>query len=687
MPSVKARAQQDTTGWNAPRALDLMQRARVRRILPSQDTMLRNYTAKAEGFVYFYLDRRDGAEPTLINTNQVALELFWAAVKPAPGSSITPPPLTKQRIVGLREEDRLPNRMYYHLDHLTVVQNGFGDIIRMGDGDEVRDVPHPAAPSSGDIYQFRVADSLTITLPNTSEEIRVYEIQVRPMRTDRPALVGSVFVNRATADIVRMAFTFTPASYVDKRLDYISVSLDNGLWEGKYWLPNEQTVEIRRQLEMLDFAAGSVIQGRMRIRDYTFNDSIPLATFTGRTVGIVSREELDRFEFERGLYEDLDESGLAPPPSLAEIRREAGALLGTSKLSGLPGWRLNIESVSSLLRYNRAEGLAFGVGATYAPGLVWRADFLAGAALGPERPWGRATFHQETGADGLISLRVAFREPRDFGLRAAVPGLINSVTSLVSGDDYLDTYFVTGGRLSVRLPLQPTLDIETELIAERHRSASLSVASAPFNDDAQFRPVLRIDDGDLSAFTVALRRPAPAQTSGWGATARVEIGAFADGAYVRPTAEAQFDRESADHHRNFSVIASAGFVAGETPSQRLFLIGGQNTLPGYGYRTFAGDRFALVNVESRAGVFEPWVGIRAVGAIGAAGGLRSTASPAPAQPAWATWQTTSTAGIRTSAGAGLSLFWDVLRVDAVRGLNGGKWQVLIGFHREFWDIT
>ena len=34
------------------------------------------------------------------------------------------------------------------------------------------------------------------------------------------------------ADIVRMTFTFTPASYVDRRLDYINISLDNGLFAG-----------------------------------------------------------------------------------------------------------------------------------------------------------------------------------------------------------------------------------------------------------------------------------------------------------------------------------------------------------------------------------------------------------------------------------------------------------------------
>ena len=140
--------------WNDARALELIDRARVRREAPHADTTLRNYQAEAAGYVYFYLDRRETDERTLVKTDQIALEVYWAA-----------PSLTKQRIIGLRDESKLPNRMHYHLDHLTVVQDEFGDVIRLGDGDEVRDVTHPAAGGADSIYDFRVADSLTITLP------------------------------------------------------------------------------------------------------------------------------------------------------------------------------------------------------------------------------------------------------------------------------------------------------------------------------------------------------------------------------------------------------------------------------------------------------------------------------------------------------------------------------------------
>ena len=77
-----------------------------------------DYQADARGYVYFYLDRRDIDERTLVKTDQVALQVFWKA-----------PNLTKQVIVGMRDRKTLPTNIHYHLDHLAVVQDNFGDRI------------------------------------------------------------------------------------------------------------------------------------------------------------------------------------------------------------------------------------------------------------------------------------------------------------------------------------------------------------------------------------------------------------------------------------------------------------------------------------------------------------------------------------------------------------------------------
>ena len=667
----------DSTGWNSPRALELIERARQRRLLPQQDTTLRNYSARAEGFVYFYLDRRDSEERTLVKVDQVALALFWS-----------PPDRTSQQIVGLRDVSRLPNRMQYHLDHLTVVQNGFGDVIRMGDGDEVRDVPHPAAVGSEATYEFRLADSLTLRLPTAAEPIRVYELEVRPLRTDQPALVGSIFVDRASADVVRMSFTFTPVSYVDPRLDYISVSLDNGLWEGRYWLPNEQTLQIRRQIPELDFAAGAVIQGRMRISDYTFNDTvprrIPLAGVTA-----VPRAEREAFEFERDIYDDLNDAGLSPPPDLDVVRRRAAELLGTRRLSGLPRFRFALGSASSALRYNRAEGIAAGVGIAYVPGLTWRLELDGGYAFGPDRPWGAVAAASGGGSRTSVSLRLAYRDNRDTGMIPALPGAVNTLSSLILGRDYTDPYYVSGARLRLGRPVGRALRADLELAGERHASAERTQSAALFDDASEFRPVRAIDNGDLSAAVLTLQRPMPdPRADDWSAGLEIEIGAFDGGYYVRPIGRVGLRRSSADLARAVVLTASAGIMTSEAPSQRMFLLGGTGTLPGYPFRSFLGRRYVLLDAQASLSVLEPWLRLRAAGSMGAAGGLPRL-DPLVQDPtrAWQTWGIHGSDGLRTSLGGGVSLFWDLLRADLVRGLNGGSWRFVLTFHPDLRDVS
>jgi hypothetical protein len=667
------------TGWDGVRALELIDRARERRALPVRDTLLRNYSARAEGFVYFYLDRRDDDERTLIKTDQIALELFWAA-----------PNRTKQRIVGLRDVSRFPNRMHYHLDHLTVVQNGFGDVIRMGDGDEVSDVPHPAAPGSDSIYEFRLADSLSLRLPGSPEPIRVYELNVRPRRTNRPALVGSVFVDRATGDIVRMTFTFTPVSYVDRRLDHISVSLDNGLWEGRYWLPNEQTLQIRRQIPELDFAASAVIQGRMRILDYTFNDTIPPSTFLGYPVTAVPHAQRESFAFERGIYDDLNEEGLGTPTDLNDVRRQAAELLGTSRLSGLPSWRFGLGSASSALRYNRAEGITLGAGIVYAPGPAARVDLAGGYAIGAGHVHAAVTGRRATSANGELRLSVVLRDTRDLGLRPAVPPAINSFAAAFLGDDYLDPYYATGARLFFRQRLNERLHAEVDVMGERHRSAALTERTALFSDSARFRVVRPIDEGDLGAASAALVRRMPdPRSSAWSAVVRAELGTFDAEWYLRPSVEASLRRTTTDQSLQLLLSGSAGALLGNAPSQRLYLLGGTGSLPGYDYRAYAGTQYALAGLEASAAAFGPWLRLRLIGAAGAVGGLNGPQplQPDSGSPAWQSWGVSGTDRVRFSAGAGIALFWDLLRIDWVRGLNGGSGRLLFSFHRDFWDIS
>jgi hypothetical protein len=673
-PSAGHAQEADERPWNDARALELIARARERRALPLADSTLKDYRASARGMVYFYLDSRALREKVLVKTDQVALEVLWAQ-----------PDQAKQSIVGLRDESRLPNRMYYHLDHLTVVQNGFGDVIRLGDGDEVRDVPHPAAAGAESIYDYRLADSLAIRLPGRPEPVQAYEVEVRPERSDVSALIGSVYVDRETADIVRMTFTFTPASYVDPRLDYINISLDNSLWQGRYWLPHEQAVEIRRQVPELDFAAGAVILARFRVADYAFNVDLGEADFRGYRISTVPRDEREAFPFEEGLYDDLRERGLAPPTEMRAVRRRAAALVGQTDLSGLPRWRLSIPDPSSVLRYDRAEGLFVGAGVAYVPGPDRRFDVGGGYAFGNERPSLRAAVEAPLGA-GTFRLAGGWNELRDIGVRPGVPGSLNTLTAAF-GEDHLDAYHASGFGFGFARPIGSWNGV-VRLFAERHRSMTRVVRSGLLGDD--FRLVRPVERGDLYGARLELGRVAE-QTGAraWGGTLAIETGVFEGDAFVRPTADLEWLRRSADAATDVHVRFAAGAAPG-APPQRLFLLGGVNTLPGYDYRSFAGDAFGVVDAELTRDLWRPWVRGRLLAAAGWSDFVWYDDPPGgmgdPRLSIRRDWRATTTRGVRPAVGAGVGIFYDILRLDVARGLDGGSWQLLLSVHPNLWPI-
>jgi len=659
-------------GWDDARVLELVRRAQARRAETSADTALASYQADARGYVYFYLDRRDTGDRTLVKTDQVALDVYWKA-----------PAFSKQRIVGLRDEKKLPTSINYHLDHLSVVQDNFGERIRLGDGDEVRDVLHPAARGSEAFYRFRVADSLSIRLPGAAEPVRVYEVRVRPRDMDQPAFLGSVFVDQRRGDLVRMDFTFTPSSYVDRYLDYINISLDNGLWKERFWLPNQQQVEIRRQLPELDFPAGGVIRATMRVSNYRFNQPIADDFFRGPKVVAVPQTQREAFAFEQGLYEELREQGIGPDTELAEVRRQAMELARARMLSGLPASRLDVGTASETLRYGRAEGAVVGAGLAFRPSEGLAARVRGGYAFGAEHALAEAGGHWSMGAAGLDATAY-YNLPRDVGVAPAASGVVNTLSALLAGEDYTDPYYVRGGELRLRAPLAPGWTLSAAGRAEAHRSAALTSDFSLLGDG--FRRVAGIDRGTLLGATLGARRAIPSDVAaGWGAGVTLEAGRLdgedADRGFLRPMVDAQWLRRWTPRDALLELDGAAGTALGDLPRQGLFLLGGRGTVPGFRFRSFGGDRFALARATASAELAAPWLRGRLLGAAG------WTDVGDAGERALAAWPARTTDGVRASIGAGLGIFYDIVRVDLARGLGrDGRWEVVVETRPTFWDF-
>ncbi len=655
---------QDAEGWNDPRALELIARAREVRQRTSVDSDLRSYQAIATGHVFFLVDRPNNDERTLIKADQIAIEVYWRA-----------PRDTRQRIVGLRDQKVLPTNIRYHLDHLTVVQDDFGDQIRLGDGDEVSAVVHPVAPESDLFYEFRLADSLTISLGGSGGDVKVNEIQVRPRDGGMPGFVGSVFIDRTSAAIVRMTFTFTPASYVDGELDYIRISLDNSLWEGKWWLPYRQELEIRRELPALDFLVGSVIRGRFEIGDYTLNPELSPQLFVGNRVTQVTETERESYPFAEPLIPEADALELSPTPTLDEVRAQALTLMRGRYLSGLARLRLYLPTASEVFRWNRAEGAVLGFGLAYRPTGGITIQTRAGWSFGRGEPTAALVFtggevHAGTG------LRLTLNERRDLGLFPGASDVLNTLAALTTDRDWTDPWFSSGveafhtvGSISspVRLALR----------WDRVESGELSVDP---EDARDFRPVRVVDEGDLASAGMRADLVLTASTR-LSLDARAGRLTPADGGSA--TRDAVFvgglfwERGGDGASGRLIARADGGVAVGDVLRQHLFLLGGAGTLLGQPYRAQVGDRFWLASLEGSRADLAPWVTFRAFAAAGNAWLGEGDSRLEFDQGA------SGDAGVRASVGGGVGLLWDVIHLDIGRGLEGGEWELVVSVDRRF----
>lgn len=680
-------AAQDPDGWNDPRTLELVQRARDRRALPTIDSTLQNYRADVAGHIYFFIDREQNPEPILLRADQVALQLYWAQ-----------PGRVKQVIQGMRSEEQFPIRNFrYYLDRYTVIQNGFDDVIRVGEGRDVRNVIHPLSEAGRWYYDFRLTDSTIIRLPAEPEPIRVYEVKVRPRSFDAPGIVGSLFLERARGDLVRLAFTFTPSSYIDPRNERVEVMLENALWDGQYWLPREQRLLVRRELPEFDIDVGTVIRAALTVEDYELNVSLPPGFFGGREVTVAAGPDaLADYDFDEGLYDGLDDVGLAPgtdPGTLddVDVASIAGSIIRQRYLRGLSRVRFFAPAGSDVLRYDRAQGLVTGAGVsigigrnelqTYG-GYAWGRD-QAVAELGWQpvgRPRGLAPF-----------ARAYLNDPVDLGLRPSAAGVTATLSAVSLGRDLRDVAPATGVELGLTLGDARTGRLTASALWERRQGLDQRIRHAPFDEQQAFRPVPPLDEVDRLAARLSYERrgtlgPFATRWAPW-----VEAGSTAaagdpagDGATVSGpwTAVARetggFARVGlngtatwADARRRTGVTfrAAIGANIGATPYQHLWYLGGRNTLPGHRLHQYVGDRAAIADVTVSRTLVPRLLRLRLFAAAGWA--ELDTAPPISEAPTLEPWQPGPTDGVASSVGIGVGLIDGLLRLDY--GFRTDRW--------------
>ena len=83
-----------------------------------------------------------------------------------------------------------------------------------------------------------------------------------------------------------------------------------------------------------------------------------------------------------------------------------------------------------------------------------------------------------------------------------------------------------------------------------------------------------------------------------------------------------------------------------------------------------------MRIEATQAILTPWFRLRLFASSGVTG-LERNRLPQ-------NWTGETTDGLKSSLGAGLGLGWDILRLDAARGVNGGEWEFILSVNHGFW---
>lgn len=688
--------------WNDSTSRQLVERGTARRARQLADSGLTDYQALAHGYLTFLAQVGEGfpIPPKVVKGDELMLEVYWRA-----------PNYSKQWIVGRRDTLLLPTDINYHRDHLGIVQNNFPDIIRLGDGDEVRDVAHPLSARGLATYDYQLSDSLRFEIPGRI--IDVYEVKVRPRDDRAPAAVGAVYLAKDDAQVVRMAFSFTRSALKDSQLEDVSIVIENSLIEGRYWLPRRQEIEIRRTGSWMDFPARGIIRGRWEIRDYRVNQNETVALAPGPEIVYAPPERRARFRWpDTPLAAAIAaDAQLATDDDLRQVQDDARRLVRAQALQRTQGTLPSVRSFSDIARVTRAEGLALGGGMRRRIGGGWDAAVMGRFGLSDHEAKGTFSLGWER-ADGVAIRLRTFRDYRDAGDEAETSRIRNTIAAQEFGSDYTQPFDTRGATATVNLGVHAGLRLSFDGGYEWHDA--LPVVARPAQ--GRYAPTLAAYRGRGPRLSIGAERPNGPWW--WGALlrARGELRAGrldhwpvpgasagdsgAPGRYVRLFASAELTRPAGRGELALRVAGGAADAQGALVPQLFLFAGGPLSAPGYDFHHFQSRALVTQHVEWRVPV--PFIAIplgrwgRIPGearlapylhGVYSARGLDGWLSPGGAQgngglPAGARYR----AGWYPSVGIGALSFFDLVRLDVARGLRDGRWTFGIDVSRDFWPI-
>jgi hypothetical protein len=639
-------------------ARTLLTKARVARM--RQDSALLSYDATAyqrlsAGMAF----RAFGRERLLFRTENASRVRWsrdggtWVDLKGAR----TALPMVKDADAEIDVDEMSPIPYYPGREALWI---GSGVAKAEVDPDELI---HPLAIGSEAYYRFATGDSITFKLPD-GKSIELRELRIEPRRPNWRLSVGSFWFDISTGQLVRAAYRMSvemdiwqvadEEAKLDKDEDEVpaiakamlspmkanleAVTIDYGLYAGRFWLPRAQAAEGSAQISFMrvpfkmeeSFKYASVNgtdsmpkvpAAPKSIRDSLYGDSVKWRDLSReerkeRALRIAEVDSIRRAQDRVLRKSQCDSSGtytrydnryngavrvairvpcdstaLANSPDLPGSIYEPGEeLFGTAERDELmkslgfslqPGWAPQKPTISyglHLTRYNRVEGFSTAIGVNQELGRGYRLGFV------PRYGFADAQFNGE-----LYGSRSNGRRQRQVGLYRRLDtandwgdplGFGSSVNAVLFGLDEGFYYRAWGGELTGSNVGGG--GFTWRVFGEQHRTADVetqfSVANAM--NDVQFQDNIDATRGTIGGASARYAKTLGMNPDSWRLLTDLR-GEAAAGTfdYSRGALDATLSRGFGSGF-SAALTGSAGYSGGALPPQRSWYIGGSHTVRG-----------------------------------------------------------------------------------------------------------
>jgi hypothetical protein len=244
--------------YNSPAAQHLVERAMARR--RAADSAVSDYRARIHYRLAVGLGRRRWARvPTSAVEEQVA-DVQWQR-----------PNDLRVDVIGRRARSRSEIRLSSVWDRPWFVPRSVDDSVRIfSDEFPATGALHPLAPEAPAWYRYSLAGDLSVT-PGQGGTLRLLQVEVTPRRTGLALVAGEMWIDSASAEVVRFAFRYvgtglwvrpegsersdsSSARWINRianQIVSIDADLEYGLQDGRYWMPYRQVVSGRVRIPLV----------------------------------------------------------------------------------------------------------------------------------------------------------------------------------------------------------------------------------------------------------------------------------------------------------------------------------------------------------------------------------------------------------------------------------------------------